>query len=119
MKTAPNRVVSPSTGASITTSARLRPAGGCATGLVSICTRIGTRVGSVGSEGWVTVMGHAATGVGDGEGLGLGLGEGLGLGVGDGVGDGVGAGVGVGSGAPVSMTAPAPTRMATTMTPPT
>ncbi len=90
MKTAANRVVSPSTGASMTRSARFSPVGGRAIGLFSICTRIGTRSASAGSESWVPFIGHTATGVGDGDGLGEAVGEGVGRGVGDGVGDGVG-----------------------------
>src|SRR5687767_6540064 len=80
MKTAMTRVVSPSTGASITRSARFSPDGGRAIGLFSIWAMIGTRSASAGSLSSMPFIGHTATGLGVGEGEEIGLGLGLGVG---------------------------------------
>ena len=101
MNTAMKRVVSPSTGASITRSARFRPDGGRAMGLFSICTMIGTRRAIVRSSTVRPSIGQRASGFGVGDGVGIGVGDGVGVGDGDGdgVGEAKGDGMGVGSGA--------------------
>ena len=66
MNTAMKRVVSPSTGASITRSARFRPDGGRAMGLFSICTMIGTRRAIERSSTVRPSIGQRASGFGRG-----------------------------------------------------